>query len=42
MQCEKCKIEMKVKELKDDKLVFVCPKCGEIVTIPVNDIKPSK
>ena len=39
MQCQQCKIEMKVKEVKGDKLVFVCPKCGEIKIVDIKDIK---
>lgn len=42
MQCETCKIEMKVENIKDDKLTFVCPKCKTIKVVETKDIKPSK
>lgn len=30
MKCPKCKlIEMLVKEIKENKIIFICPKCKE-------------
>lgn len=41
MQCKICNIEMQVQSVKDDKFIFVCPKCKETIVVEKKDIKPS-
>ena len=43
MQCKECKIvEMLVKEVKGDNIIFICPKCKKEETINKNDLKTTK
>ncbi len=38
MKCPQCRlIEMRVKEVKDDMVTFICPKCGKEIKEKVNN-----
>lgn len=43
MTCKDCEIiEMKVKEIRGENLVFICPKCGKEEIVNTKDIKASE
>ena len=43
MQCKECNIvEMLVKEVKKDKIIFVCPKCKREKTIDKTELEATK